>query len=87
MSALTNLFQEVGAGIVASFVSLGETADLMSGADVVANIDGGWPRFADVTQPSDGYNGHYGFITGQSHVRRSFEVGAWNVPAVAIASS
>jgi hypothetical protein len=84
VSALANLFTEASAGMVFSFVTLGETANLMQGIDVVANIDGGWPLQVDVTQPGPLYNGHYGIVTGQVTVQRSFLVEGFHVPGVAI---
>jgi hypothetical protein len=73
-----------GIGQVMSFVSLGETADLMQGVSVTVNIDGGWPIYHDLSQPTGSYNGFYGYIDGRVTVQRTFEVGAGNVPGVAI---
>ena len=73
-----------GIGQLMSFVSLGETADLMQGVNVTVNIDGGWPINADLSQPTETYNGSYGYIDGSTTVQRTFEVGAGNVPGVAI---
>jgi hypothetical protein len=81
--AFLSLFRG-GIGQVMSFVSLGETADLMQGVSVTVNIDGGWPINHDLSQPAPFYNGNYGYIDGQTTVQRTFEVGAGNVPGVAI---
>ena len=84
-SALFSIFNEAPDGIVMAFVSLGETANLQSGEPVVVNVDAGWPLVADVTQPGPFYNGAYGEIYGQGiAVQRSFQVGAHEVPGVAI---
>jgi hypothetical protein len=73
-----------GLGQVMSFVSLGETPDLMQGGDVTVDIDGGWPINHDLSQPGPAYNGTYGQIIGQATVQRTFEVIAGKVPGVAI---
>jgi hypothetical protein len=74
-----------GPAYVMCFVSLGETADLTHGADVEVNIAGGWPLIADLSQPVDLFNGHYGSIRGQrTPIRRSLMVGGQRVPAVAV---
>ncbi len=74
-----------GPAMLMSFVSVGETANLTTGNDVVVNIDGGWPLVADLTQPAPLYNGHYGHIDGQVvTVQRSFIVPAGHVPGVAV---
>ena len=67
-----------------SFVSVGETANLTTGSDIVTNIDGGWPLNADLTQPAPEYNGNYGAISGQVTVQRSFMVPGGQVPGVAV---
>jgi hypothetical protein len=66
------------------FVSLGETPTLTQGTDVTVNIDGGWPLMADLSQPSDYFNGEYGRFHGQVTVQRSFLVGRDHVPGVAV---
>jgi hypothetical protein len=71
-------------GEVLSFVSLGETPQLMTGTNVTVDIDGGWPLMADLAQPVLFYNGNYGYVTGQVTVQRSLMVGAGHVPGVAI---
>ncbi len=73
-----------GAGEVLSFVELGETPQLMTGTNVTADIEGGWPLVSDLAQPAPYYNGHYGYVTGQVVVQRSFMVGAGHVPGVAV---
>jgi hypothetical protein len=74
-----------GIGQLMSFVSLGESANLMQGVNVTVNIDGGWPINHDLSQPVPAsYNGSYGYIDGSTSVQRTFEVGAGNVPGVAI---
>jgi hypothetical protein len=82
--ARTSIFFGGGEGQAMAFVSLGEAADLTIGSNVTVNIDGGWPLIADLTQPADFYNGHYGFIEGSVTVQRSFMVGANHVPGIAI---
>jgi hypothetical protein len=82
--ARTNVFFEGGEGQAMAFVSLGETADLTTGADLTPNINGGWPLMADLTQPGPAYNGHYGYVDGSITVQRSFTVGANHVPGIAI---
>lgn len=72
-----------GLGQVMSFVSVGETANLTG--PVAITMDLGWPVNADLSQPSELYNGSYGSIFGQVELQRTFEVGATAVPAVAIA--
>jgi hypothetical protein len=67
------------------FVSLGETATLTQGTNVTVNIDGGWPLMADLSQPSDLWNGQYGQFRGQEiSIERSFMVGGGHVPGVAV---
>ncbi|HEX2336976.1 MAG TPA: hypothetical protein VHI72_10905 [Hyphomicrobiaceae bacterium] len=39
---------------------------------------------ADLTQPADFYNGHYGRLGGAVDVQRSFMVGPHGVPGVAV---
>lgn len=82
--ARTSVFFGGGEGQVMAFVSLGETANLTTGSTVTVNIDGGWPLVADLTEPADFYNGHYGFVDGSVSVQRSFMVGANRVPGVAV---
>jgi hypothetical protein len=82
--ARTTIFFSPGEAQAMAFVSLGETANLTTGSNVTVNIDGGWPLMADLTQPVDFYNGHYGFIDGSVSVQRSFMVGANHVPGIAV---
>lgn len=82
--AYVNLHLIGDAGEVLSFVGLGETPQLMTGTNVTAGIDGGYPLMADLAQPAPHYNGHYGSLTGQVVVQRSFMVGAGHVPGVAV---
>ncbi len=84
VSARTNVFFEGGEGQAMAFVSLGETANLTTGSNITANIDGGWPLIADLTQSAPAYNGHYGYVDGRVTVQRSFTVGANHVPGIAI---
>jgi hypothetical protein len=80
-----DIFLNSGPANLMSFVSVGETANLTTGNDVVVNIDAGWPLVADLTQPVSFYNGHYGHIDGQVvTVQRSFIVPAGHVPGVAV---
>jgi hypothetical protein len=79
-----SLFFRGGFGRFLSFVSVGETANLVPGHDVQVNIDAGWPLIADLTQNTPTYNGSYGPLQGQATVQRSFAVGAGHVPAVAV---
>jgi hypothetical protein len=80
-----DVFLNSGPANLMSFVSVGETANLTTGNDVVVNIDAGWPLVADLTQPGPLYNGHYGHIDGQVvTVQRSFIVPAGHVPGVAV---
>lgn len=84
-SALASVFWEGSAGQIMSFVSIGETNNLVTGVNVVANTDAGWPLMADLTQPGEEYNGRYGDIPGSDiTVERSFVVGGGHVPGVAI---
>lgn len=71
-------------GIIMAFVSLGESANLTTGNDVVVTIDGGSPVFADLRTPSELYNGNYGTIFGRATVQRSLMVGTNHVPGIAI---
>lgn len=82
--ARTSIFFGGGEAMAMAFVSLGETGNLTTGTDVVVNIGGGWPLMADLTQPANYYNGHYGFIDGSVTVQRSFMVPGGHVPAVAV---
>jgi hypothetical protein len=83
--AQTQIFFGGGEGQTMAFVSLGETNNLVSGVEVVANTNGGWPLVHDLNEPADySYNGHYGFVEGEATVQRSFMVGAHRVPGVAI---
>lgn len=82
------LFQVVssGAGIVMSFVAVGETAD--STGPVAITDFAGWPLIWDLSQPSPNnypYNGVFGSIQGQTTVQRSFSVDPASEPAVLIA--
>ncbi len=81
--AMISLFNG-GIGQLMSFVSVGETADLQQGVDVTVNIDGGWPIYHDLSQPTTYYNGSYGYIDGSATTQRTFEVGTGQVPGVAI---
>jgi hypothetical protein len=83
--AFINLTFGGGAGEVLSFVELGETPQLMTGTNVTVDIDGASPLVADLAQPAPYYNCHYGSLTGQAVVERSFMVGAGHVPGVAVA--
>jgi hypothetical protein len=84
VSAQTNIFWGGGEGMVMAFVSVGETGNLTTGANIVPDIDGGWPLIHDLNQPADYYNGHYGFVDGEVTVQRSFWAPGNHVPAVAI---
>ncbi|MGH7911362.1 MAG: hypothetical protein ACREQM_11260 [Candidatus Dormibacteraceae bacterium] len=84
VSVLFNLSFGGGEGEVMSFVSLGETPHLTTGTTLSVDIDGGWPLVADLTQPGPLYNGSYGALSGQATVQRSFQVGAGQVPGVAV---
>jgi len=81
--AFFSLRQLGGRGNVMSFVSLGETPNLTTGANVNVDIDAGWPVLADLTQPGPTYN-NYGYLSGQVTVQRSFMVGGGHVPGVAV---
>ncbi len=84
-SAVVGIFNESVAAEVLCFVSLGETADLLTGEPVTVNINGCWPiTDDDLSAPQPLYNGHYGLIQGTGSVERSFEVGGGNVPGVVI---
>ena len=83
VGALFSVFGD-GVGNVMTFVTLGETANLTTGNPIEAQIDGGWPINADLSQPGPLYNGHYGEIFGDVTVERTFLVGASEVPAIAI---
>jgi hypothetical protein len=68
-----------------SFVSVGETAKLTPGQDVVVDTSVGWPLIHNLREPGPGYNGHYGRITGWlMGVQRSFIVQGGQAPAVGI---
>jgi hypothetical protein len=82
--ALASVYCQGGPAQAMSFVSLGETANLTTGSDIVTNIDGGWPLNADLTQPAPEYNGFYGNIFGHVTVQRSFMVPGGHVPGVAV---
>ena len=82
--AYASVFFQGGSAQAMSFVSVGETANLTTGSDIVTNIDGGWPLNADLTQPAPEYNGNYGAISGQVTVQRSFMVPGGQVPGVAV---
>jgi hypothetical protein len=84
VDVLVSLFFRAGFGMFLSFVSVGETANLVPGQDVQPNIDAGWPLIADLNQPTPTYNGSYGSLQGQTTVQRSFVVGAGHVPAAAV---
>lgn len=78
-----------GIGTLMSFVSMGQTSDLVSGTNVTVDINGGFPINADLSQTADGpngwYNGSYGALTGLlPSVKGSFEVDSLHVPGVAI---
>jgi len=83
VAATMSLFSQAE-GQVMAFVSLGETPQLLTGTDVTVNIDGGWPLIADLSQPAQFYNGHYGYIVGNVTVQRSFMVSNGRVPGVAV---
>ena len=84
-SAVVGIFNESVQGEVLCFVSLGETADLLTGEPVTVNINGCWPVVdEDLSVPQQLYSGHYGQIEGTGSVERSFEVGGGNVPGVVI---
>jgi hypothetical protein len=85
--AQANVFRDSGNANFMSFVSVGETANLLPGQNVTVDTDAGWPIVADLTQPTTTnglYNGSYGFVDGQVTVQRSFAVGAGHTPGVAI---
>jgi hypothetical protein len=82
--AIDNIFFDGVDAMAMSFVSLGETATLSTGNNIVVNIDAGWPLMQDLSQPTSSYNGHYGQIEGVVSVQRSFMVTAGHVPGVAI---
>jgi hypothetical protein len=83
VQAVDNLFTN-GGGELMSFVSLGETPDLLTGEEVPISIDAGFPIAADLAQPTGLYNGSYGTLHGQITVERSFLVQPGQVPGVAI---
>jgi hypothetical protein len=83
VQAVDNLFN-TGGGDLISFVSLGETPDLLTGEAVPVDIDAGWPIAAQLGQPASLYNGAYGTLDGQVTVQRSFLVSAGQVPGVAV---
>jgi hypothetical protein len=82
--AIDDIFFDGVDAMAMSFVSVGETATLSTGNNVVANIDAGWPLMQDLLQPAPLYNGHYGQIDGAVTVQRSFMVPDGHVPGVAI---
>jgi hypothetical protein len=84
VGSFASVFFEGGEAMLMNFVSVGETGNLTTGNDVVANASAGWPLMADLTQPAPGYNGRYGAVDGLVSVQRSFMVTAGHVPAVAI---
>jgi len=73
-----------GQGTLYSFISVGETANLQPGQQLAVDTDAGWPLVADLTQEQGYYNGHYGFLSGQATVQRSFEVGGGQTPGVVV---
>ena len=84
-SAVVGIFNEALDAEVLCFVSLGETASLLTGQPVTVNINGCWPiADDDLSVPQPGYNGFYGLIEGAGSIERSFEVGTGHVPGIAI---
>lgn len=67
-----------------SFVSLGETANLLPGQNLPISADGGWPVIADPHQVTSTYNGLFGQITGKVAVQRSFAVAAGQTSAILV---
>lgn len=85
VDALVSIFFDGLDATAMVFVSVGETANLMTGNDVVVDIPAGWPLMADLTQPTAFYNGRYGDIEGsQVTVQRSFMVQGGHFPGVAV---
>ncbi len=85
VNALASIFFEGLDATAMMFVSVGETANLMSGDDIVVNTPVGWPLQADLTVPGPSYNGSYGDIAGSPvTVQRSFMVAGGHFPGVAV---
>ena len=82
--AQANVFRDSGNATFMSFVSVGETANLLPGQNVTVDTDAGWPLVADLTQPAQLYNGSYGEVFVDVPGLRSCEVGAGQTPGVAI---
>lgn len=78
-----NLFSEA-TGFLMSFVSIGEEPEASPTSNIEVDTDAGWPLVADLSEPRDFYNGHYGFMRGEVTVERTFTVNADRTPAVAI---
>ncbi len=78
-----NLFSEAS-GIIMAFASIGEEPSASPTSNIVVDTPVGWPMIADLEEPSDFYNGHYGFKLGEVTVERTFRVGAGRTPAIAI---
>ena len=70
--------------MIMSFASVGEAPSASPTSHIDVNIPAGWLLIADLADPSDFYNGSYGFKSGSLSVERTFEVGAGRTPAVAI---
>ena len=87
VTALADLLLMSGPVTLMCFASIGETANF-TGQDVPVTTDAGWPLDADLTQPNatggNLYNGHYGSLTGQVTIQRSFTVSGGQTPAVAV---
>jgi len=72
-----------GDGLLCSFVSVGEMTTL----DLAVPVPLTWVGFslvADLSQATLGYNGSFGWLSGQLTVQRSFVVNPENVSAVSI---
>jgi hypothetical protein len=72
------------AGMIMAFVSVGEAPSASPTSQIDVNIPAGWILIADLAEPSDFYNGRYGFKQGSLTVSRTFEVGAGRTPGLAI---
>jgi hypothetical protein len=77
------LFSEA-TGSIMSFVSVGERPSVSPNSGITVNIPAGWPLIAGLDEPSDFYNGSYGFKHGSLEVQRTFAIGAGRTPALAI---
>jgi hypothetical protein len=62
------VFLDGSEGTFMSFVSVGETANLTPGQDVVAGTGAGWPLIHDLSEPTlehgSAYKGPYGYTVG-----------------------